>query len=312
MSNIEKLLEWEQHPSRTLYSYKDTAGKKLRFKNLNIHKEPWLIEQNHYGYFIFIHGLMTKNEEAMQLGISTQEYGIDQQEPDGSFNCYDAHHSAAFFLESLGRFILIIQHLNLKDIDLDKFKDSLKKGVGWFHQRVNWNDNWWRDTFHHRFFLNSAALFNACEILDKKDLKGSLLEQAYSWLAEGIRRQEEDGAITEYGGTDTGYQSLSITYATGILILAGIHKHTQNKLADCIDKACQWLKLKIDKQGKIDDSENTRMKSTSGETSISSGKPKTIKFYETAFAFRGAGIALNKQEYIDTSERIMNHYFGQT
>ena len=309
MKNVEMLLNWETHDSRFLYAYEDRAATAPRF-NLLRSESPlvpeeyrWYIERNHFGLMVYTAGVRFRDPERKAAGIEALDYGVARQNADGSFTCNDAHHSAAFFLEALARFIIVAGHAE-EGIDLARYRDTLAKGADWFRRRSSWDDDWWRDTFHHRFFLNPAGLFLTWEIVD--GLHGSILEQAYAWMAEGIRRQDDDGAITEFGGHDTGYQSLSITFATGVLMLCELHPDFAIKLERCVRRAADWLAGRVGDDGRIDGSGNSRMSPESGERTRETGEPKDVKYYETAFALYGAGLLLDDARYLGAVDRIMS------
>lgn len=312
MRNLDKLLKWETHDSRMLYAYKESDAQTLRFNIFRSQDERlaegnrWYIERNHYGFPVFMTGVKLNDPEKKKLGISALDYGISRQLQNGSFSCDDAHHSAAFFLEALGRFVLLSGVDSSAASRIEPCRDALRKGVTWFHKRSVWNDDWWRDTFHHRFFLNSAVLFLSSEAV--QGMSGSVLEQAYAWMAEGMRRQEEDGAITEFGGHDTGYQSLSITFASGVLMACTLHPDFHAKLDRCARKAVSWILGRVREDGIIDDSGNSRMGPNSGERNRETGEPKAVKYYETAFALYGAGLALDDERCFRAVERIMAAY----
>jgi hypothetical protein len=293
-------LDWERDHSRVLYAYQDAAGTRLR-PGLCPDNASRYIEEDHYGAMVYSTGVKYDDPRRRELGLRMLMSGLDRQQADGSFSCEDAHHSAAFFLEALARYLIVAGH---RDEPAPALCNSgLRVGLEWFHRRSSWNDDWWRDSFHHRFFLNGAALFLGCHVI--ADPSPSALEQAYAWMAEGVRRQEDDGAITEHGGTDTGYQSLSITFIAGVLMVCNLHDTFRQQLTSCLDRATDWLLSRVDGNGEIDGSANTRMTHASGERDRISGKPKGLKPYETAFALRGAGLLRGNSTALDKADRIM-------
>ena len=307
MKDVGQLLTWETHDSRVLNAYADVDGTHVRPGLVGEGEEarpgarPWQIERDHYGLMVYTTGVKYDDQERRSLGMKMLADGLGRQQPDGSFSGEDAHHSAAFYLEALARVLILTEQRN--EPDLDRCREGLRAGLEWFHRRGSWNDDWWRDTFHHRFFLNAAALFLGWQVLGPT--KASVLEQAYAWMAEGIRRQEPDGAITEHGGTDTGYQSLSITFMAGVLMLCELHGPFRDKLAESLDRATTWLLDRIGGGGVIDASGNTRMTATSGERDRVSGQLKGTKSYETAFALYGAGLVRDNSAARDCATAVL-------
>ncbi|MHC4872654.1 MAG: hypothetical protein ACYTFY_12500 [Planctomycetota bacterium] len=307
-----KLLDWENTPERILYSYKDTGAIEQRWHLLNDVKtesidENWYIETQHYGLMVYMAGVRFDDEEKKKLGADIINFGCREQKPAGDFDVHDAHHSASFFFEGLARFILLAEVTNFNSTtELDYLKEVLFKGVLYFYDRKSWDDEWWRDNMHHRFMVNSSILFLADEIFS--ELPEACIDQAYEWAEEGIRRLRDDGASTELGGHDTGYHSLAMTYSTGILMCDKIRDDFRARLEDYLRKSFVWIAGRISKDGIIDGSGNTRMTPESGENSRQDGVPKGIKFYETAFALRGAAVYFDDKEMHEVADRVMNGY----
>jgi len=312
MKNLEMLLTWETHPSRRLYAYEDLAATRPRFNVFTGEDERpdippefrWYIERNHFGLPVFMTGVALDDDARKKLGAEAIAYGMDQQLPDGSFPCSDLHHSAAFFFESLARFIALAERTGAGDVE--PHKDCLAKGLTWFNRRSAWNDDWWRDTLHHRFFLNPASCFLGWELLrGRPDAPAAIHEQAYSWMAEGLRRQRPDGAHTEMGGQDTGYHSCSILYGAVVLMTCELHPDFAGELRTSLRRAADWLLPFVGDDGAVDGSLNARTGPMSDERNRETGKPKDPKPYETAFALYGAGLVLEDDRCIETADRVV-------
>ena len=327
MNGIDRLLQWELHPSRAFYSFRDAAGTRPRF-GFTPEKSPvpegargWFVgEQNSYGFPIFMAGVRNADERQKAFGKAVMLAGIRLQKREGGFPCgEDIHHSAAFFLEVVARLVGLRDRANAGD--LLEFYQCLRYGGQWFGAPAAWQDGWWHSRMCHRYFLNSSTLYLADAALrslpDTPELQwlcGPLpdwcLATADAWLEEGIRRQREDGAITEGRGHDTGYHSLAITFMTGTLMAAHLDAARRGALEGCLRKAVGWLLSRVGPDGVINASDNTRMKPDYGGASgrFGTGFTQGIKFYETAFALYGAGLQLEDDGVIEAAERIMRRH----
>ena len=312
-TGLRTLLEWELHPSRTLYAFEDLTARRPRgrFEPGGPGGVPrgreWFIEDQHYGHFVAMAGLRLGDDELVRRGVGVMDYGVGRMTPEATYDHEDWHHSAAFFYEALARMLLLREPLKLPAATIETWSAALRHGVTWFADRRAWNDHWWRDSMHHRFFLNPAAIFMADAALPT--LEGAAVEQAYAWISEGLRRQRHDGAHTELGGHDTGYHSLSMTFTAGIVLTARIHDALRDDLRASLRRAADWLLTRIGDDGRIDDTGNTRMGPGSMENQRTRGpRRRRIKFHETAFALVGAAHVLADDALSAAAQRILAAY----
>ncbi|MEI6714770.1 MAG: hypothetical protein WCO60_13520 [Verrucomicrobiota bacterium] len=310
------MLEWESSPSRSLYLYKDTTANEPRFlptSNMTEIKagERWYVETNSYGLMAYMSGVRLENPSLKTYGANLLEFAIQHQQDDGEFpEKHDIHHSAAFYYEATARFLMMCREPGFAEgvssQTIEHLRNGLRKGVIWFGKETSWNDRFWRDNMHHRFLLNASVIFLAQKVLG--DLPEDTLAQAYRWLQIAIDRQLPDGAMTELGGPDTGYQALGITFATGILMAGVLPEPMQNRVELLVKKGADWLTGMISVEGRIDDSANTRNGGRGNEMNRTDGKPKGVKPYEHAFALEGAGLYFNESPYLEAADRIMLAY----
>lgn|GEM_PF-3916884 len=304
MSHFATLRQWEQHPSRALYAFCDTAAREPREQFL-AYADPTIIRRNDFYIETCAYGqqFATTSQQWRDHGIAMMRVGLSALADDGSYAGDDAHHSVSFFAEAIGRAALLADDTGLL---LNDEEQALLRRCGlWFADPSVWADRWWRDTMHHRFFLNAAALY----LLDRAvGLEPWCVERAGAWAAEGVRRQRHDGAHTEMGGHDTGYHSLAMTFTAGTILTCDLPNAFEIVLRDSLSRAASWLVGRVDDTGAIDASGNTRMTPTKEVDRF--GVPKAIKPYESAFALAGAGLVLEDQVLIATADRIMARSHG--
>lgn len=315
-NGYKKLLEWEFNPVRTLYLYKDVAAKEARFLPIvNMKDVPadsrWYVENNSYGIMAYIAGVKNNDQKQKAYGIEILDFAMRQQMENGEFpEKNDVHHSLAFYYEIVSRFLILAENKGFADnvpVEvIQRLRSGLRKGAIWFGNESSWKDEFWKDHFHHRFLLNASVILLAQRALG--DLPPETLAQAYRWLGIACERQLPDGIITEQGGHDTGYQSLGITFSTGILLVCELPMEERKSLENLVRKGTDWLLTRISISGEIDGTGNTRMGGNSKELSRTDGKIKAIKPYEHAFAIYGAAAYFDNDRYQQAADKIMKFY----
>lgn len=313
---LKQLLAWENSADRVLYGFWDTQATKPKWqfnnqpgpdlgRDLPPNNAAWKIEAQWYGLPLAIAGLYHQKPQQCELGIAAFDYGLRQMQPDGRFISDDEHHSTSFFLEAAARIALLKDTLPVPE--LETWIQKLPVAVARFADRRAWNDNWWRDSLHHRFFLNASVIFLTRSVTPK--CSTLQMDQAYSWANEGLRRLLPNGASTELGGYDTGYHSLALTFATGSVMAGTMHHVFREQMLDGIRSMTHWLCSRIDEEGTIDDKDNTRMHPHAAEKDDRSpDNHRRIKFFETAFALRGAAMVLNDPNVDVVAQKVMKRY----
>lgn len=315
-NGLAQLLAWENAPDRILYSFEDVKAlvPRKHFDNqpgeqfgrdLPPGEAIWQIEAQWCGLPLAIAGLYHQRPSQIELGVGALHYGLTQMQPNGGFESHDEHHSTSFFLEAVARAALLKDSLPIPH--LNQWVEKLPVAVERFGDRRAWNDQWWRDSLHHRFFLNASVIFLTRSVTPVCSTRQ--MDQAYSWANEGLRRLLPDGASTELGGYDTGYHSLALTFACGSVMAGTMHHVFRKQMIQGIIAMTQWLCSRIDEQGNIDDRDNTRMHPHAAEKDARSPDgQRRIKFYESAFALRGAAMVLGDKRIDAVAQKVMQRY----
>jgi hypothetical protein len=313
---LDLLLKWELNPVRTLYLFYDVNAKEMRFHPIVDMKdvpagEEWYIENNSYGLMAYNSGFKLKNQQLKKQGLEIFDFAMKQQLENGEFGPRkDFHHSVSFYYETLSHFLILSKTQGYADgispEIMQRLRTGLRKGVIWFAKESSWKNEYWRDTFHHRFLLCASVVLMAQKALG--DLPPETLAQAYHWINIASQRQLPDGVMTEKGGHDTGYQSLGIIYATGMLMVVDLPVKEKKQLELLTRRGADWLANRISAEGLIDETGNTRMGGNSTEIARTTMKKKDIKPYETAFALYGASYLFNDMKYQKAADRIMKFY----
>lgn len=304
MCNLDKLHLWETHPSRVLYAFEDTDAQNPR-EPFTTYVDPQIIKSD--GFYIetcaYGQQFAVASEAWREHGAAMLRVGMSSLNEAGTYVGHDGHHSVSFFIEAIARAILLADATAFTLTDTERV--MLQRCGEWFADPVSWQDRWWRDTMHHRFFLNAAGVY----LLDRAvGLPPWCEERAGAWAAEGVRRQRSDGAHTELGGHDTGYHSLALTFTAGIILTCNLPDAFAATLRDSLAGGAAWLMSRVNSDGDINAEGNTRMSPTKERDRF--GVPKSYKPYESAFALAGAGITLDDSIMISAADRIMHRYYG--
>jgi hypothetical protein len=171
-------------------------------------------------------------------------------------------------------------------------KDKLVRAIRWLApQRQTLEDEDRRAP--NRLFFDALA-FHACGTLGA-DSDSRRLADRFVTLA--LASMTSQGYFTEGGGWDTTYQSVSIRVAND-LIVAG---YVRDGLQPTIAKATTWLALRVDAQGRVDSSGNTR---TCGGGESFLGKKKLLSPAAVFMALAFTGTRENDPNALRAAERV--------
>lgn len=247
------------------------------------HNGKWFIEYQRVSAEAIGAGLALGNDAAIERGLKMIGWGFAHMEPDGSFKCDDAYHSASFFIEAAAYSLLLLEaspaHERWKP-RIETLKPSLRKAARWMAKpavaRPVWNGV--QKQFAHRWFACAAALGESGVLLDDKEL----LAQARPLLHDGIRAQLPNGVNPEKGGYDSIYQAAGLVYATHYYAIVA-DGPDRSALKRSIDKGMAWLVSRISSEGVINMQGNAR---TAGQEV---GRSGNVKGVEPKFVVRAMG-----------------------
>ena len=204
--------------------------------------------------------------------------------------------NAYFFLQELGRAILVVQasplepyfHKRIAGLmpQLRQACDFIQKGYPTIIVKVGHTAN---------RLLIAAKAFGLCGIvLDDEQLKASSSRLVKAALA----RRDKDGVFTERGGRDSSYN------AVAILMGQHLSLYLPNAELDAAMKlAMDWQLTRIKPTGEIEVEGNTRT-GVGKELSPESGRPKDVNYNEVAQCLWYYGAIHNEPKIIDLALKV--------
>jgi hypothetical protein len=239
------------------------------------HQGPWYIEEQRYGGDAVCAGIAAQNTAAVERGLKILRWGLEHQEPDGSFNCPDAFHSTSFFVEAAAHAGLVLsgsQYASHYSADVDWMRPRILKAAQWMTQpSVEGTGKAHNAPYTHRRYLVAAALGEAGVLGGNQ----SLIEKSKSYIHEGVKLQEPSGSNPEKGGDDCSYHAAGLYYAERYYDLVD-GGETKEKLRDMLKKGYAWLQSRVLSDGTIDVSGNTRV--GSGPEQSRNGVAKKVNY----------------------------------
>ena len=201
------------------------------------------------------------------------EYGFSKQDETGGFDgSYDEYHEAGFFLEEVGRILLLMRESGDSSYQkyLDAYTDKLHKAMQWFtgdEEFYGFYDKGYYDIYTHRYFYYGAAMLYAYKLTGDE----AVMQRAHSLLLEGISRMTKEGVLPEKYGFDIGYGVVSIHCALRCMFAAD-DPMLKSELYRVATKSSEYIINKLDNKGNIDVSDSTRV----GQETKHDGTLKTV------------------------------------
>lgn len=276
---------------------------------------PWFIEYQKDGRDWIASGLAHGNKDGVRWGLKILEWGFAQMTPEGEFKHPDNYHSASFLVEATAHSILLLEASPWRAEfagPVNALKPKLLAAARWMIRpeidALNWPDDnnypriFGERRYAHRRFLDAAALGEVAVLFNDRPL----MEKSVWLVRNGIALQQPDGVNPERGGHDTSYQALGLLYACRYYQLVA-DEAMRAEMKPGLDRGFGWLLTRIQPDGRIDGTGNTRT-GPAGEMGRS-GKPKGLDHRTTAICLAyGAQLSLSP-ELEKTARRVFA--FGQ-
>lgn len=265
----------------------------------------WFIEEQRYGEYLIVGGLLKNDPEAIEAGFKMFEWGFSQQAADGSFQgTRDAFHSTSFFVAAVARTLLVIKQSPQSDLYQDKvayYTPLVRKAARWMISPDVWargvKNN---EPYTHRYYLVAAALGLTGKLTgDRK-----LIDYARQSIREGLALQRADGVNPEKGGPDSSYQMVGVVYASRWIIYFPQDRITP-RVRQMIERALDWQETRILPTGEISSEGNTR---TAGQERGRSGKVKKVTYNLVIRGFAYWGAVTGNKKWDSIARRIARYY----
>jgi hypothetical protein len=266
------------------------------------HSQPWFVELQRAGEQDVYAGLALQSQGLISWGLKQLQWGFDQQQSDGSFDCKDRFHSTSFLVEAAAHSLLLIEASAWKEIfveEIAKMKPMLHKAALWMIQPAN---SKLRDQgqiiYTHRRFLVAAALGQTA-LLCADD---ALMQAANEYMRDGMQRQRNDGVFPEKGGHDSSYHAVSLIYAQRCCVVFG-KDPLAAELRISINKGMLWLLTRIDPNGIVTVEGNTR--TGIGQEKGRSGDLKKVNRPEVARALLYYAYFFKEPKCAEIAKKVM-------
>jgi len=249
---------------------------------------PWFVEDQRIGGDYVAAGLAFGNKDEVRWGLKVLAWGFAHMDADGMFNHHDCYHSASFFVESTAHALLLIEASNLRSEFRDavnELKPKLLSAARWMVrpdvEALVWLGKKPANNklpgcppelpYAHRRYLDAAAMGEAGVLCHDNEL----IEKSVALIRNGIAFQRPDGVNPEKGGYDCHYQALGLGYACNYYQMVATGA-LRAEMKPVLDKAFAWLLTRINDDGTVDVTGNTR--TGLGQETTRSGKTKGIDY----------------------------------
>jgi hypothetical protein len=238
------------------------------------HSGKWFIEEQRYGGDAISGGIATHDAEAINRGLRILKWGFDQQQPDGSFDCPDAFHSTSFFVEATAHSLLSLQaseYAGRYSSAVADLTPRLVKAALWMiRPDIEEAGKKHNQPYTHRRYLVACALGETGLLVRNE----RLIQQSRRYVKDGLLLQDWSGYNPEKGGADTSYNAVGVFFAERYYTIVS-EGALKTRLYKMIDRAIRWEALRINPDGTIDTTGNTRVGGDQTEAGRS-GSPKKI------------------------------------
>jgi len=265
------------------------------------HAKPWFVELQRDGVHWVQSGLANHDKDSIDWGLKELQWGFQQMEPDGSYDCPDAFHSASFLMEATSHAILLIEaspHAAEFRTQMESMKTPLLACARWMISPANEKTADKQRIYTHRRFLLGCGLMECAMITNDPVIRN----KALFFIDDGIRLQREDGAFPEKGGHDSSYHSVGLIYLQRLLLITPpeLIKPAWEQAAT---RGTEWLRGRIDDKGVVSTEGNTR--TGSGQEKGRTGTLKNVNLPEVATTLLYRHQATGDEQWLTLAKKVL-------
>jgi|HubBroStandDraft_1064217.scaffolds.fasta_scaffold120873_2 hypothetical protein len=265
------------------------------------HEAPWYIEEQRVGGDVVVAGIVTNDASTIDRGLRMLEWGAQQQQPDGSFDCGDAFHSTSFFIEAAAH-ALLVMHLSGFDKQFASRVDYLTPRI---HNAALWMvrpevlaaGKRHNAPFTHRRYAVAAAL-GETGVLTHDD---ALVKTSREFVYDGLSLQDPSGYNPEKGGFDSSYHAVGVYYAERYYAWAA-SDDLKRPLFDMLSRAMAWEASRIAPDGTVMAEGNSRVGDNPEHDRANRTKKLAVGQVFRAFAFWS--MISNTPTYLELAVRV--------
>ena len=243
----------------------------------------WWIEEQRYGRDLINAGIARKDPKKIENGLLVFEWGFGQQKEDGSWDCPDAFHSASFFVEAVSDSLILLEASEYKDkykAQIAEIKPQLLKAARWMTiPNIEEEGKRYNKPYVHRRFAVAAALGLAGVLCNDKDL----IAKSTGYIKDGISLQDASGYNPEKKGYDSSYHAVGVVYMERYLTLVApsIDAELRKSLYDATEKAVNWQISRLNEDGSMNLTGNTRVVAVKEAEANRDGTLKKPAYFST-------------------------------
>lgn len=229
------------------------------------HSGTWYIEQQREGWHAIAAGLADSDTDAIDRGFKIFDWGWQQQQSDGGFQCGGlgrSFHSTSFFVEAVAHACLLIQaspYASRYQSQVDAMKPKLLAAAKWMVSVEDVGKKY-NDPYTHRRYLVADALGETGVLLRDHEL----IDHSREYVRDGLRRQDPSGFNPEKGGYDISYNSVGLNYAERYYMIVA-DDELKRRISEMLKKDTAWMSTFIRPDGSVDISGSTRINGANSE-----------------------------------------------
>jgi hypothetical protein len=194
----------------------------------------------------------------IEFGIKVLQWGLNQEQSDGSYRCDGYYHSSMFFVEAVSDACLALQNSQYAAQYASWIASAIQNNhltTTWLVSIYKQNETPSRELrYGHRYWLNSCALYLTCVLTGDDRLR----EYAFDLINDGAAAQLSDGVNPEFGGYDSSYQAVGLVYACRLSDF--LTDETElSKTSTMLTKGEAWEETMVEPDGIINTEGNTRV-----------------------------------------------------
>lgn len=263
------------------------------------------------------HAVLRNSNQSLVLFIQSLERSLDTQGSDGHlaliipeklvhFNPpheIDLISGTAFFLSSAGSGLIYARRGN--DIIPAYLQERLEVST----RALMTSARWLLERSDYLFSADSASpnrlLISALAFRCMAELGGDhddYMSLSYQFRDQALSLQSTEGYFVEAGGFDSSYNAVALSAALRLVICGD----DDPNLLTSIERALTWQLNRIDSEGNVDLSGNTRVRASGGETFM--GNPKGLDLVNLIECLSLAHDMFPGSGFIETADLILTAY----
>jgi hypothetical protein len=241
----------------------------------------WVIDPQREAYEAIAAGIAYERQDLIDRGRKMVDWGLARQQTDGGFDCPDALHGTAAFIEAAAHAALLLDASPQRAANhawVESIAPRVARAAHWLIEPRNEKVLLQRDRpYTQRAYLDAAAVGEAGVLAGDPEL----VDRSWTYARAGLAAQDPSGFNPEKGHGEPSGQVTGLMYALTYDELVATAKQRE-ALAPMIRSGFVWLKGRVRSDGTVD----TSVPAPKGKAAAE--KPKAMAYregYRAAFAW---------------------------